>query len=242
MEELEKKIRDSKECIKNCEENSSHKIYAMATKKEVNLKTNKFTFNRALVIKFAIIVLLFGVFFTGGFFLSKAVNNEKTVEIKEVEVEKLIEKIIEKETVVYRDVNPSNNDIVVNQTQVVTAEQPLSFGSFTTQDDLVSFVANNKANVSVQSRNLESADSGAFYFASSVKTDSIFVSSEPTSTYQTNTQVENVDEADIVKVSGNHIFYIPSINNARYLLKNSDRSAYKFGLKEKETAALVPDR
>ncbi len=201
MEDFEKKIRDSKECIEKNDASDSKKIYQMAnTKASASTKISiKNLFTWKLITKYAIIVLMLALMFTGGFFLSKSLNKGN-------------EKIVEKEKIIYRDTAEGEN-ITVNYDQVAQNITPASFGSFDSKEELISYLNNNKNNVPASS-----GSAGWFSLEDTdVREEDGIISIKPnqgssSSTYQTNTQVENVDEADIVKVKDNHIFYL-SINS-----------------------------
>ena len=196
MEDLEKKIRESKDCMEESKASSSKNIYKMAKSDSPKGQSIRKAFSPKLVIKYAIFVLVFALMFTGGFFLSKALN-KGSGEIRE--------------KIIYRSTSDHNN-VNVNYDDVEQSASPLTFSSFSSQEELISYLTDNRGN---KSTGRSSSSNG--------KGDEMYVQSEsaaePTnsldgegSSYQTNTQVENVDEADIVKVKGNHIFYIPSRN------------------------------
>ncbi len=65
---------------------------------------------------------------------------------------------------------------------------------------------------------------------------------EPSNYYQTNTQVENVDEADIVKTDGDYIYYVT--NNTIYIVKANDlklESKLDFSMSDDENARYYPN-
>ena len=202
MEDLEKKIKDSKNCIEKANANNSKQIYNMAKNTHPNETMPKKQISLRIITKYAIAVVVFMLVFTGGFFLSKALIKPEE-RIVEIEVEKEKEKIIQ--TYVYRNGVSSRDDVTVNYQEVARTDAPLSFGSFNNKEELISYLNDTKTKTSTaltgDELSFESNQSGAIPGAE-------YDFSESSSTYQTNTQVENVDEADIVKVKGNHIFYL----------------------------------
>ena len=192
MEDFEKKIRDSKECIEESNASNSKNIYKMAKSNSPMGKSIKKAFTHKLVIKYAIFVLAFLLMFTGGFFLSKALN-KGSIEVRE--------KIIYRSTV-------DNNNITINYDDIGETTTPLSFSSFNSQEELVSYLADNRGAKSTANGD----ESAGWYSLPTAQSEAASSSPKDSngSSYQTNTQVENVDEADIVKVKGNHIFYIAS--------------------------------
>ncbi len=211
MNDFDKKIKDSKECIEKSNQNDSHHIYEMAKNKVEKPALIK-RFNYRLVIKYAIIVMFLLVMFTGGFFISKSLNKNGN------------------EQIIYRNSERSNNNQSVNYEEVATNNKALNFGSFETKDDLINYLNDNKINISTSSLNDVQIMSDEITI--SPKADAAI--SNSSSSYQTNTQVENVDEADIVKVVGNHIFYLATNvhtykDYARYLymLTENDGELFK---------------
>ena len=190
MEDFEKKIRDSKECIEESDISNSKNIYKMAKNGSPKEKSIKRVFTHKLVIKYAIFVLAFLLMFTGGFFLSKVLN-KGSIEVRE--------KIIYRSTI-------DNNNITINYDDIGETTAPLSFSSFNSQEELVSYLADNRGAKATANGD----ESAGWYSIAQSEAASSSPNDSNGSSYQTNTQVENVDEADIVKVKGNHIFYIAS--------------------------------
>lgn len=201
MEDFEKKIKDSKECIKKTDLNEGSRIYKLAKNNENNEETKKtsfFNLSKKLIIKYAIFILLFAITFTGGFLIASSLNKGK---------------------IVYKNII-GRNDITVNYNQVSDNVAPAKFSNFETKEELIDYLSDSKNTSTLYSSASDrSLTEELDYFHPAVKEYSASTPSIEFSTYTTNTQVENVDEADIVKVSGNHIFYIPKkYNNNKYKL------------------------
>ncbi|MBO4666909.1 MAG: beta-propeller domain-containing protein [Bacilli bacterium] len=198
MDDFEKKIRESKECIEESKVSSSKDIYKMAKSASPKGPSIKKAFTPKLVIKYAIIVLAFLLMFTGGFFLSKGLNKNSDGK----------EKIIYRSTV-------DNNNVTINYDDVEEKTTPLSFSSFNSQEELVSYLADNRGAKSTANGD----ESAGWYSIPTAQAESVMdgdsAKANSSSSYQTNTQVENVDEADVVKVKGNHIFYITNTSNSK---------------------------
>ena len=200
MKDFESKIKESKEVIERSEFDNSHDIY----KKAMNKKPKtRFNFNLRYAIGFAVMLLVLGGVFTGGYFISKSVN--KNIQY----VEK--EKIIEKDVYVYKNTD-KEKAITVKHENVKRNTLPQTFSNFSSEEEIYSYLTKEK-----ETSGSLSINKGSFY-SSDTATDEK-TSTEPTSkdspsesssSYKTNTQEENVDEADIVKVYKNHIFYLPS--------------------------------
>lgn len=200
MKDFESKIKESKEVIERSEFDNSHEIY----KKAMNKKPKtRFNFNLRYAIGFAVMLLVLGGVFTGGYFISKSVN--KNVEY----VEK--EKIIEKEKYIYKN-NENSSSISANYGQVISENKSVNYSNFNSTDEIVSYLVSNKATISNAANGLSNKGYDFFTATDEITIVPTSTSSAPqiaSSTYKTNTQVEEVDEADIVKVHGKNIFYIP---------------------------------
>ena len=198
MEDFEKKIKESKNCIEESNVNDGSRIYRIA---KSNNKNSRKSISWKLVFRYTVMVLLLACVFTVGFVIAKSITSNKVIE-----KEKIVE--VEKEKIVYRD-NEGNPIIPIEYEDIESPEAPLSFSSFETKEELIDYLNNNKSsqtngsNSSSGKLSIENEDSAVVAAEPSIKAE------DPSSSYQTNTQVENVDEADIVKVKGNHIFFIP---------------------------------
>ena len=186
MEDFEKKIKDSKEVIEPSKKNNAGEIYEIT---KTNIKTRRsikdlFTFR--LVIKYAVFLLFIALVFTSGIFVSNALRDKNKVPYRTDE----------------------NGNIIVEKVDNKNNDKPLTFGSFETEDELISYLSNNQVNV-------QTGSNGGWFTMDEEKATSASIQNATASvkefnvSYTTNTQVENVDEADIVKVHGNNIFYLP---------------------------------
>ena len=202
MEDFEKKIKDSQEVIEPSRVNNSDAIYQKSQESVKIKRSLKEIVNLKLVVKFAILLLFVGLVFFSGVFVSNALREKN---------------------------NKGNFD--VERVTKSNQETPLSFGSFESEEQLISYLSNNMTNQSqggsgwflmggdeaIQSNSSPTVASPA------PKTSDIKVNENLE--YQTNTQVENVDEADVVKVHGKNIFYLP---NAGSYYSASSNNLYMF--------------
>lgn len=221
MEDIENKIKESKNVIEKTDLEDGSKIYHAAMKntikeeKESNIKN---VFNIKLATKLALVVLVACFIFAGGFLISSLINKSNG-------------------NIIYKNFNRSK-DITINYDQINQNTLPLSFSNFETKEDLINYLT-NELNTTTSSGIRYFSDDSVTEFTEdssiSKKSDTEYSDAE---TYTTNTQVENVDEADIVKVSGNYIFYLSTTGkeNKCYMLEEYDdqlkvRQVIEYGIK-----------
>ena len=200
MDNFEEKIRNSKECIEKSDVNNSASIYNKIASTSPR-RMRRFSYQ--MVIKMAALILVLALMFTGGFLLSNSIKNK--------EIEKYAKGTQETYSSYHRD---ENGEIVFDYKES-EKKTPLNFGTFKSEEELASFLTNEPTVSSSGGSgwfSLEGADEDLVNKEATVAnanpTSQKVDTSTPTSSYKTNTQVENVDEADIVKVSGNFIFYL----------------------------------
>ena len=205
--ELEERIRESKECIEKIDLNEGNKIYLRASNRESNaekgkvVNENKTFFSKKLIIRYACVLFIVALAFGLGLIISPS------------------KKIPENNHVI-------QNDLSVNYSQKIQNITPAKFSKFEGKEELIDYLFNNKDNVST------TVNSGTrledLYLEAYSKEETYFTPGEVlldvndkvvsgSSSYSTNVQVENVDEADIVKVKGNHIFYLTNKMNKLYM-------------------------
>ena len=205
--ELEERIRESKECIEKIDLNEGNKIYLRASNRESNedkgkvVNENKIFFSKKLIIRYACVLLIVTLAFGLGLIISPS------------------KKIPENNHVI-------QSNLSINYSQEIQNITPAKFSKFEGKEELIDYLFKNKDSVSttvnsgtrLEDLYLESYSKEETYLTSSV--DSLNVNDidvSGSSSYSTNVQVENVDEADIVKVKGNHIFYLTNKMNKLYM-------------------------
>ena len=189
MEELDKKIRDSKDVIEENDVNDGKRIYNIA-KNNASVKAKpKPKISLGLVARFVVVTLLLVGMFVSGFIIAKTISKNNV-----------------KERIVIRNAEGSN--LVVEYNEIENDNKPLTFGKFETKEELIEYLNSTKDNVK-STRKSNYSDLNEETMAEAEEPgDTNDSPNSSSSTYQTNVQVANVDEADIVKVKGNHIFYL----------------------------------
>lgn len=179
MNDFERKIKDSKKEITESNINNPKELYQKATSKKIN---NKSIFNYTMVIRFAMILLMVATIITSSVAIYK--NNQEKPPV-------IINQIIN----VIKGEEEATSEVVkfdnVNQIKKLVSEA----GS----DIVLSPGDENDLSESLGSPG-ESVSSPTVGLPGGTTSDR---------EYQTNIQEENVDEADIVKVNGDYIYYIP---------------------------------
>ena len=203
MKDFESKIKESKETIEKSDFESSHDIYQKAMNKKPK---TRFNFNLRYAIGFAVMLLVLGGVFTGGYFISKSVNKNSFEN----------EKIIEKEVYVYKNTD-KEKAITVNHENIKNNNLPETFSNFSSAEEIYGYLSKEKEVSGSLGKTTGDLYQVEFFTDESVAVPTSTISIEPSkdsskneSSYKTNIQEENVDEADIVKVYKNHIFYLPS--------------------------------
>jgi len=191
MKNFDDKIKESRDYIKTKPEKDSSYIYQKALNSEPEKKPS-FYFRYSKAIRFAALILIVCSVFTAGFFVSKAINDSKIV-YNSPDVYK------------YSD----TNKVKVNYENNEILTKPSTFSNFESKEDIINYLSDNKNNNSSNSYYSTSSSIGQ---DEGVKDGSSSIE-ESSSSYKTNTQEENVDEADIVKVCGNHIFFLPNVSS-----------------------------
>ena len=208
MTDFEEKIRDSKNCIEDSSVHNPKEIYQKSLSVKPRFKLKDFLKPR-LIVRYVVFALAVLASFTWGMTLVKN-NNEDRV-------------------IYHQD---ENGDIIINRVINNKENTPLSFVKFKTEEELLEYLTNSKG--STTQSGIKQRGSGWFSLndeqmaeAEPTNSDTQYApKGESDSTYKTNVTVENVDEADIVKVIGNHIFYLPSVkydeNNKVHMLEEEN--------------------
>ena len=198
-EDLEKKLRESKEEIKESKKDNAYEIYENAKgidSKKVNIFSSIRFYKIASALMIIVCIVLVIVFSSANAKLKSKPRN-----------------------VIYYEGTSGNSasslalDNSVSLTSLDSLKEMVSSTSFDRQVISGYVLA---ADESILSK----GDTGSIGDSSWASTS---VPGSSTSTYKTNTQVDNVDEADIVKVHGDTIFYIPTQNNYRFYYYSSDK-------------------
>ena len=195
MDDFEKKIKESKNVISKNQKNlaTPNEIYQKA--RNIKRFDIKKIFAPKMVLKYLIVLLLIGIGFGGGYLISNST--------REVNKEPIIIDDTQRDTI-----KPDPIEHVDNVNSNKSNQQYLTFE---TSEDLIKYLNTNKSlstrkgtkGIGAGDELVEEEVANA---PSSVETNN------DNSQYQTNIQVEGVDEADIVKVIGNKIFYLPTKN------------------------------
>ena len=193
--DLEKKLRESKEEIKESKKDNAYEIYENAKgidSKKVNIFSSIRFYKIASALMIVLCIVLVVVFSSVNAKLKSKPRN-----------------------VIYYEGASGNSasslalDHSVSLTSLDSLKEMVSSTSF---DRQVSSGIVWEEDESIHAK----GDTGSSWASTSVPSSS-------TSTYKTNTQVDNVDEADIVKVYKDTIFYIPAQNNYRFYYYSSDK-------------------
>jgi len=199
--DLEKKLRESKEEIKESKKDNAYEIYENAKgidSKKVNIFSSIRFYKIASALMIIVCIVLVIVFSSANAKLKSKPRN-----------------VIYYEGTTITNVASQSLDSSVNLSSVDSLKKMVSSTSFDRQ-------VNNSTGIPLASDEAtayEKGDTGSP--GSSWASTSVPGSS--TSTYKTNNQVDNVDEADIVKVYKDTIFYIPAQNNYRFYYYSSDK-------------------
>jgi len=179
MKDFERKIKDSKIEIIESKVNNPKELYQKAINK-TNHKIN--LFNRTMIIRYAMILLMLVTITISGIAIYKSGQ----------ELPPIINQIVN----IFE-----GDDISDLETNEIIKLQNIN------QIKKVINTSKNDLNYEILDEVIagEKGDLGDFESSSSGNPGSLDTDRE----YQTNVQEENVDEADIVKVNGNYIYYIP---------------------------------
>ena len=187
--DLDKGLRNSREEIEESKKNNAYEIYELAKAKEVN-KVNIFSSIRfyKLASAFMMVALIVVVV------VFASINTKLKTKPRNV---------------IYYEGTSSTNasaNLASNQSEAITSLDSLKeMVNVSTFDQVI------KTSSSIGWLELDEAAATT----ASIKADS-GAPGNATSTYRTNNQVDNVDEADIVKVYGDTIFYIPAYDSNSY--------------------------
>ena len=147
-------------------------------------------------------------------------------------------------TIYYKN-RPILNDNEIEEVKVAIEDQNKDLNHFESIQDLREYFDNNYEEImyfNSATENLEESidttDRATNIQAKeNLKTESV----SDTNYYKTNTQVENVDEADIVKTDGNYIYYIT--NNTIYIVKADElkiETKLDFSVSDEENERYYP--
>lgn len=145
-------------------------------------KKPSFYFRYSKAIRFAALILIVCSVFTAGFFVSLATNK------------------VERSVQYYKYTNTGK--VKVNYQNDEEIKVPSSFSNFESKEEVLDYLKEHKSSKTVNGNIV--LDSSPQYETAADESLS--------DSYKTNTQLENVDEADIVKVCGNHIFFLPNVS------------------------------
>ncbi len=145
--------------------------------------------------------------------------------------------------IVYLKTNPKDT---VNQ-QVAISEKNNNLPRFQSMEELKEVIknSNNKKSQTTTGIASEGAilenDEAAKENSQNTGINGGAEDKDRTSYSETNTQVENVDEADIVKTDGNYIYYLHTINGKIYIINPSDLELVStIELEEKNKTEFLP--
>ena len=210
--DLDKVIKDSKEVIAKSNKDNAREIYQISLNSKIEDKQPRKVgiLSNVKILRLASLVLMSA--FIVALVLSIVFYNNETTYVTKV------------------NYNGNNQETVVTETNVKNSRFSKNVSSI---DELKELIGN-------ESSSIRDSGTSTFYGGASVeKVDLIDAYDSETqsgsSVYKTNTQEDDVDEADVVKVNGDYIYYIPSIvysnNNEKtkssifnyvYILKTDD--------------------
>lgn len=202
MDDFEKLIKDSQEEIKPSEVNNAKAIYSKA-----NVTPTKKPLPFKLIFVNAFILLL-----ALGFFVVAMVNNNKGSKAN-------TERNYSSPNTERNYLNPDNKETQLIETEPIIESE---FTTFSSEEELKSYLS--KTNTSISSLQLYMKDENTAESEPTATPTENLNGNDTTSYYQTNTREENVDEADIVKVNSNYIFYLSKSYNRVQIYKHSNGS------------------
>lgn len=203
MDYLDKKIRDSKSAIEESNNNNSNQIYDKANAELSGKKINFLKSN--LFMKYAICCLLVVAITVGMIAILRGPQNFGII------------------------VGNESGNLDVNETYSNDLIKVTSI------DEIKNLVLNaSNSNVSIPGDGMvdEEASEGGFTVAGGMTASGILGTISPDINtehiYNTNNQVANVDEADIVKVNGDYIYYVTRAKYSyKYSTNYNDRIKYQ---------------
>lgn len=221
MDNFERKIRDSKNVIRP-KELDSDKIYSKAsTYRKFSIKD---LFTPRLVVKYLLMILVIGIAFGSGLLINNHNSHENP--INHGNEPQIIDDSGKNQTI-----TPIER-LDLNETAVSS-----EYLKFTNEEDLIQYLKSSKSSYSYRdgAKGVISDETVNVEGTAAEPTNSDVVESD----YQTNVQVEGVDEADIVKVIKNKIFYLPTCSESYriHMLEEVDdklflRKTIKYGKSE----------
>ena len=235
--ELDNLIRDSKEVIETSQRNNAKEIYQLSKdvnekKEEVKVRKNNF-FSSVRFLRFAsmaFLTLFIVVLILVIVFYNNRVNY--ITNITYVNGEGSSETLVTSKDV--KNTRFSRNVTSIDELKSIVNKTTNEIGGRIRLDGLII-----KADSYTSIASIDTEDSVEYYPAGSVP----LYSDKSGSIYKTNNQEEEADEADIVKVNGNYIYYLPYNANSRsYVSKKTDINKYVYIIKADEGKMEVVKR
>ena len=201
MSDLDRKIKESKNVILDSQVNNPTQIYHNVIYKEINKKRKLLKLNPTMFIRFAMIILMI-----------------VTISVSSV----AIYKTAQRQPII---INP----IISGVTGIDGLEIKDQMMKFSSEKQLESFIKNSSYTFEydVDSDVMSPGESGLAGPQGEKGESGVVTDRE----YITNIQEEKVDEADIVKVNGDYIYYIPYSTYSSYYSDESFKKMYVFKAK-----------
>ncbi|MBQ7277187.1 MAG: beta-propeller domain-containing protein [Bacilli bacterium] len=204
--DLDRMIKESKEVIAKSNKDNAKEIYQFSAKKiEVRETEKKGFFSNVRILRLSSLVLMSAFIFV--LVLSIVFYNNKTTYVTKV------------------NYNGDNQGTVITDNDDKEVKSSKFSKNVSSLDELKEIISSSDSTIardyeSVAGISIDGYSSFGKTFAvdESQLADSNKISIS--STYKTNTREEDVDEADVIKVNGDYIYYIPSTINSN----NTDRT------------------